>query len=70
MTKQLNRMVLTVGPNYSVPTHYIGRDAVTLHEWIGRSAEDFTKAMRREPDQVREIVLDGYSKITEYIWNK
>lgn len=49
----MNKIVFTVAPTYTMATYYTKREAITMHEWIGKPVEKFEKAMGREPTEVR-----------------
>jgi len=65
MAKQT--ILFKVAPEYTVAHSYTQSDCITLDEWIGRSVEDFTKAMGRSADYVTSETIHG-RKIKEYRW--
>ena len=57
-----------VGSDYRIAHHYTGSNVVTLDEWTGKTLEEFTKAMRRDPDEVEVTKLTHGRTITDYKW--
>jgi len=59
--------VFKVAPDYTIAHEYKGNNCICLDEWTGRTAEEFTTAMRRTADQTTTVNLSR-GPITEYTW--
>ena len=66
----MNQIHFTVGNGYTVAEHYKGRNVITMSEWIGKSSDEFTKAMGRKPDHVEKTELANGNVMHELIWIK
>lgn len=53
-----------IGPDYTIATDYSGNGCVVLDEWIGKTLEQFSRAMGRPADNVESFTIGERTCIT------